>query len=124
MVDALLPTRRSRTSFLRLIHSLAPSARVRCVVLSTFDGAADDLELGKHNAVYRLTHGTAEEAREGLTPLPALRKWEREYEEPSLAEGASLMLISAACQLTDLTFFWLRRLQSSQPAPLCLLRPT
>ncbi|GJN87580.1 hypothetical protein Rhopal_000534-T1 [Rhodotorula paludigena] len=87
VVDALLPTRRSRTSFLRLIHSLAPSARVRCVVLSTFGGAADDLELGKHNAVYRLAHGTAEEAREGLTPLPVLRKWEREYEEPSLAEG-------------------------------------
>lgn len=88
------------------------------------------VELGRHNAVFRLATGAGEgqgEGAAGLTPLREFEAWARCYEVPTLAEGASLFFPltrppAPACDPTDpLAVRFSRRLHDPHPAPLLLL---
>ncbi|TNY24578.1 putative DNA 3'-phosphatase Tpp1 [Rhodotorula diobovata] len=106
IIDASLPTRRARARLLAAVRASAAPVRTRCVVWTACAGGGDGaeqgvrmgsdedtrevVELGRHNAVFRLATGAGEgqgEGAAGLTPLREFEAWARCYEVPTLAEG-------------------------------------
>ncbi|POY76763.1 hypothetical protein BMF94_0012 [Rhodotorula taiwanensis] len=104
-----LPSRRSRHNLISTIRSTFPGVAVRGLVFAPsggFDEAVSGrggVEVWKHNSVWRMAYagepasasvpaGVDEGAQGGtarhrLVPLEAFKRWERDWEEPTLDEG-------------------------------------
>lgn len=106
VLSTSFPSRHSRRNLLAYLRTTYPHARLRAIVFSPvggFDEAASGkggVELWKHNSVWRMAYQTrsGEEAlnRNGslgragptsLVPIEAFKRWERDWEEPTLDEG-------------------------------------
>ncbi|GAA5821940.1 hypothetical protein JCM3770_002928, partial [Rhodotorula araucariae] len=103
VVDASLPSRRSRAAVLSAAQrhalpsggrtpfrtvcavwtclSATPSSSSSATALGGAEDVADLVELARHNAVFRLAHA-APAAAGALTPLSAFQAWKRAYEAP------------------------------------------
>lgn len=83
VIDSSLPTNSSRRVFINLLRqsfsASSPRLRLSCVYWADDDAG----EIGKHNAVYRASEGGG-----ALTPLREHTAWARDYQQPTLAEGA------------------------------------
>ena len=106
VLSSSFPSRHSRRNLLAYLRTTYPHARLGAIVFSPaggFDEAASGkggVELWKHNSVWRMAYQTrsGEEAlnrndslgRAGptsLVPIEAFKRWERDWEEPTLDEG-------------------------------------
>ncbi|GAA5879365.1 hypothetical protein JCM3774_003805 [Rhodotorula dairenensis] len=104
VLSSSFPSRYSRRSLLALVRTSYPHTRVRAVVFAPaggFDEAVSGrgaVELWKHNSVWRIAYQPPEEpsdrpelrdrpAPTRLVPIEAFKKWERDWEEPTLDEG-------------------------------------
>ncbi|GAA5976293.1 hypothetical protein JCM10908_005444 [Rhodotorula pacifica] len=104
VLSSSFPSRHSRRALLAYIRTTHPHVRVRAIVFSPVGGFDEarygkgGVELWKHTSVWRMAYGEEESAQgtdEGndgrggtrMVPIEAFKKWERDWEEPTLEEG-------------------------------------
>ncbi|KAG0667521.1 hypothetical protein C6P46_000054 [Rhodotorula mucilaginosa] len=106
VLSSSFPSRHSRRSLLAHLRTTYPHVRLRAIVFCPaggFDEATSGkggVELWKHNSVWKMAYQPAsgEEALDrndslgragptSLVPIEAFKRWERDWEEPTLDEG-------------------------------------